>query len=152
VRSAPRTLAAACLGLGLLLPGRAPADEGGPGAFEVIVVRGAGVARVTGDAGGAIREETLREDPRPARAKEPAPPTRVERDEAPVVVVVNVPGSAAPVWAVDPFFARHRFRPRDFDRHRGRTPHVFPSDGPGPGVYHGRAREHGHRGGSGTGP
>ena len=152
MRRPPTPLSTSFLALiGALLPGFAAAEgalaseavvEDAP--FEVIVVRGAGVSRVTGERSGVIREETLREDPRPARREPPprrAPPAPDGGDR--ITIVVNgalgyAPGY--PLWVGDPFFTRHRFRGHGHPRHR----QVFVSGKHHPGFHHGRARPHRH--------
>lgn len=121
-----------------------PASEEEP--FEVIVVRGAGVARVSGTRSGVIHEQTLREDPRPAR-REPAPrpAPRAPEDVRGLVIVLNgAPAYTAgyPFWFGDPFFARHRYYVWPQGRHR----RFSVSSQLNSHFYRGPSRHHGQRG------
>ncbi len=135
-----------CAGLALglaFVAGRAAADED-PGQFEVIVLRGASVARVSGDASGAIREQTLREDPRPAR-REPAPAAPPRDAGSEIIVVLDAGSSFVPAFGLAwPFFDPGRFPPR---HHAQR--HVYRPGPKPPDFHHGRGG--GHRHGKGHG-
>jgi hypothetical protein len=105
--------------------------------FEVIVVRGGNVSRVTGTESGEIHEELLREDPHPAEpepAPEPARPARKSDDEEPrqAVVVYVVPGSPTvqPVYLGDRHLRSHRPHPYGYEPYPGRKP-----GGRGPGGW-----------------
>jgi hypothetical protein len=132
-------------GLCLLAPIAATGSEEGSfeaEAFEVIVVRGAGVVRVTGNRSGVIREEVLREDPRPARPR--------ARDETPkdnpVVVVVNAElQDATPTPSL--LYAVHSARKHHGASRHGSRPgravhhqRVYRPDGSKPRYYHARSR------------
>ena len=128
MRSLRLTTCASLLAVGLVLPGRGGADDEAT-AFEVFVLRGASVARVSGGADGALREEILREDPRPAR-REPAAQAVPERSPE-IVVVVDAGGYppgyalAAPLWWVP-----------DLHRRRGIHRAVYRPGPPPPRFYH----------------
>ena len=82
--------------------------------FEVIVLRGAQVLRVTGTPSGPIREEVLREAARPAEpVPEPEPAAREPDAEPPPPVVVYVVPERTfgyPVVVGDRRFPDHDFR------------------------------------------
>ena len=65
--------------------------------FEVLVLRGSTVSRVTGDESGPLSEVTIREDPHP-----PAPRAPVERPFEPEVVIrierAETERYAGPAW------------------------------------------------------
>ena len=144
MRSLSLSLATSVLAISCaLLPGPAGAESADAAVeeepFEVVVVRGGGVSLVTGTRNRVIREETLREDPRPARREDPP------RLEAPVpdgdqitIVLYSEPGYSFRVY--DPFFAQHRAHPPGHKRHR----QVFVSDKSKQRFYHAHTRHRGH--------
>ena len=104
-----------------LLPGIAGAESPGTAvegdSFEVVVIRGGGVSLVTGTRSGVIREETLREDPRPARREDPqriAAPVPTAGDQI-TIVLYDEPSYSLLLY--DPS-AQHRFYPQGHKRHR----------------------------------
>ena len=130
------------------------ADTAGAEAFEVVVVRGAGVYLVTGTENGRIREVTLREDPTPPRPAPEPPRERGRQDGGAITITIFDGGGygyAAPY--VYPYFGgRHAHHHRTHERvfapgkhpqrfhhasTRGRHPHRV-----GRGSAH-----HGHSGG-----
>jgi hypothetical protein len=122
-----------------LMPGLAAADAQPGTDFEVIVLRGASVVRVSGDASGAVREEILRADPRPARREPPAPAPAADADRPIVVVVEAAPGYAPGYGLLAPFYAGWGCAP-----HSQRPAHrVYrPGSGP-PAFYHATLRRPG---------
>jgi YD repeat-containing protein len=123
IRAASAGLAASCLLL-FTLPGMARAET-----FEVEVLRGGQVSRVTRDEHGRISETTLREaparsEPEPAKQPEEADPPK----PAVVVLQLEAPGSNEGVWVVSEPGIRHRGRLHEGHRvwhsstHRGRVP------------------------------
>jgi hypothetical protein len=91
---APELLLTAALLL-VALPLPAAAEE-----FEVLVLRGSTLARVSGDETGPLSEVTLREDPHPPAPR--APRVRDERPFEPEVVIRIERGETerydSPVW------------------------------------------------------
>ncbi len=135
----PRPIACAGLTLCLAFLGDRAGADGDPTHFEVIVLRGASVARVSGDASGAIREETLREDPRPAR-REPAAAPAPRDAVSEIVVVVDAGSGYVPAYGLAaPFFFPGDF----FPRHHGHR-HVYRPGPEPPAFHHGHPRGHGH--------
>lgn len=140
----PRSAVCASLLLGLwLLPGRSAADAEvtDATAFEVIVLRGASVARVSGGPDGSLREEILREDPRPARREPPMPPAP---DVAPEIVVVVEAGGYAPGYAL----ATPLWWGLGLPPHHGIRRAIYRPGPPPPRFYRGWTRQPpGHTGG-----
>ncbi len=101
--------ALAVVTIAVLIAGSVPLEGAAQEAFEVVVVRGGEVWRVTGSGDGEIDEVIVREDPRPApRARtepEPAPPLTYQVS----LVVTNLSYPANPIG----FAPMHqRFAPR----------------------------------------
>jgi hypothetical protein len=140
--------------LGTLFATQALAGE----AFEVTVLRGGGIAVVSGDGNGEIHERVVRESPDPPPA--PPEPEPSEEPEAPpmVVKVVQPTISYGPAggWPVV-YFSHGMGRPdhdrrRGFDRHRRFGRGVIPRPGArGVGGHWGGHRGFGHRGAAGHG-
>ena len=104
--------------------------------FEMIVMRGGDVSRVTGDASGEIREELLREAPRspdPEPKPAPARARRDDDDEDPSVVVIVVPRETVTY----PAYVGGRPIVHRGPRHQGPKPGVIRRLGPsGRGMAH----------------
>jgi hypothetical protein len=97
----------------------APSEARGSESFEVIVVRGAGVSLATGTQSGVIREEVLREDPRPAR-RAPKPPARApQADRQLTVIYYGAPAATAGYLFVGDRFDRNGFRGHGRNGFRG---------------------------------
>jgi hypothetical protein len=139
-------LAAPGLVAGLLLAVSSPAPAGPDGAepFEIVIVRGAGVSRVTGTRDGVVREEILREDPRPARSR-PEPKPTAAPSGTPIVVVLHggSPADADYGLAFAPWPTRHRDARHPGPGGRGIERHVWSADRPSQRFYHVRTRAHG---------
>jgi len=89
-RAGPVGIAVMIAGLALPAPSGADAlpEARGSEPFEVIVVRGAGVSRVTGTQSGVISREVLREDPHPARrASKPKSSARAQNTDLQLTVI-----------------------------------------------------------------
>ncbi|MHC5052579.1 MAG: hypothetical protein ACYTGK_18465 [Planctomycetota bacterium] len=121
--------------------------------FEVVVVRGASVSRVTGTESGEVHEEVIREDPRPAEpTPEPEPePTRsarrsddAEPQQTVVVYVVRGSTTAYPIFVRDGHARGHGLRRHGIQPHPG----VWRHTGSSPRMrYTGsRGGHRGHRG------
>jgi hypothetical protein len=127
-----------CVGLAfaVALPAAGAAAGDAQTAFEVIVLRGASVARVRGDASGALREAILREDPRPAR-REPRPPALPDPGREIVVVVDAGSGYPAGYGPFAPFYPGPWLAPCPYRPRRVYRPGSVP-----PAFHHATFRGH----------
>ena len=144
VRHLPLPLATSVLAISCaLLPGIAGAESPGTAvegdSFEVVVIRGGGVSLVTGTRSGVIREETLREDPRPARREAPPRPRAPLPTGADQITIVVYDEPSYSFLLYDPSFARQRLHRRGHNPRR----RVFLSDRSRARFHHGRARHQG---------
>ena len=150
MRPLPLPLATSVLAISCaLLPGLAGAESADAAVeeepWEVVVIRGGGVSLVTGTRNGVIREETLREDPRPARREAPprlGAPVPTGADQI-TIVLYREPGYS--FLRYDPFFAQHRFYPLAHKPHR----QVFVLERSKQRFYHAHTRHPGHGAGHG---
>ncbi len=130
MRPLPLPLATSVLAISCaLMPGLAGAESADAAVeeepWEVVVIRGGAMSLVTGPRNGVIREETLREDPRPARREDPprlATPVPTAGDQI-TIVLYGEPGYSLLLYHPS---AQHRFYPQGHKRHR----QVFVSDRP----------------------
>lgn len=112
-------IAVGLLAVSLPTPSRADAEAE---AFEVLVLRGSTIARVSGDGSGPLSEVTVREDPHPPPAP-PSPQLRsVEESSPKPEVVIHIDRSepdryAVPAWRYPlhrPLLAPDRTRLHDW--------------------------------------
>ncbi len=149
MQSLPLHLATSVLAISCaLLPGPAGAESADAAVeeepFEVVVIRGGNVSLVTGTPNGVIQEETLREDPQPARhedAQRIAAPVPTAGDQI-TIVLYGEPGYSLLLYHPS---AQHRFYPQGHKRHR----QVFDSHRPKQRFYYAHTRHPRHGAGHG---